>query len=89
MLDDILECLVEHEMPLAGIAARGHPIETVRRVERTAQLAGGVDSLDAIERLKAALELVDMVRLDHFRGFEAYWSVPAGSETAEPTKEKR
>ena len=23
-----------------------------------------------------------MVRLDHFRGFAAYWSVPAGSETA-------
>ncbi|MFO1171964.1 MAG: NAD+ synthase [Hyphomicrobiaceae bacterium] len=39
VLDDILECLVEHEMPLAGIAARGHPIETVRRVERMLNLA--------------------------------------------------
>ena len=25
---------------------------------------------------------VDYVRIDHFRGFEAYWSVPAGEETA-------
>ena len=35
-----------------------------------------------IRRLKAALALVDYVRLDHFRGFEAYWSVPAGEPTA-------
>ena len=34
-------------------------------------------------RLKSTLELVDYVRIDHFRGFEAYWKVPAGSETAE------
>jgi 4-alpha-glucanotransferase len=26
---------------------------------------------------------VDLIRLDHFRGFEAYWQVPAGSPTAE------
>jgi 4-alpha-glucanotransferase len=35
-----------------------------------------------IHRLKASLALVDYVRLDHFRGFEAYWSVPAGEPTA-------
>ncbi len=35
-----------------------------------------------IERLKAALAQVDMVRLDHFRGFEAYWEVPASESTA-------
>ena len=35
-----------------------------------------------IRRLKASLDLVDLVRLDHFRGFEAYWSVPAGEPTA-------
>lgn len=35
-----------------------------------------------IDRIKAALALVDLVRLDHFRGFEAYWSVPAGEATA-------
>jgi 4-alpha-glucanotransferase len=35
-----------------------------------------------IERLSASTALADMVRIDHFRGFEAYWSVPAGAETA-------
>ena len=35
-----------------------------------------------IERIKASLNLVDYIRIDHFRGFEAYWSVPAGEETA-------
>jgi 4-alpha-glucanotransferase len=35
-----------------------------------------------IERLRATLALVDMIRLDHFRGFEAYWEVPAGERTA-------
>ena len=35
-----------------------------------------------IARLRASAELNDMVRIDHFRGFEAYWSVPADSETA-------
>jgi len=35
-----------------------------------------------IERLRASLELADLVRIDHFRGFEAYWSVPAAAETA-------
>ncbi len=36
-----------------------------------------------IDRLKAQLDRVDLVRLDHFRGFEAYWEVPAGAATAE------
>jgi 4-alpha-glucanotransferase len=35
------------------------------------------------ERLRATLTTVDLVRLDHFRGFEAYWAVPAGDSTAE------
>jgi 4-alpha-glucanotransferase len=35
-----------------------------------------------IERLRAALGLVDLVRLDHFRGFEAHWEIPAGEKTA-------
>jgi 4-alpha-glucanotransferase len=34
-------------------------------------------------RMRATLEHVDVVRLDHFRGFEAYWEVPAGMPTAE------
>jgi 4-alpha-glucanotransferase len=35
-----------------------------------------------IQRLQATRELVDIIRLDHFRGFEAYWEVPAGDPTA-------
>jgi 4-alpha-glucanotransferase len=35
-----------------------------------------------IDRLRASAELTDLVRIDHFRGFEAYWSVPAESDTA-------
>jgi 4-alpha-glucanotransferase len=36
-----------------------------------------------VQRLQATLEQVDLVRLDHFRGFEAYWEIPAGMPTAE------
>lgn len=35
-----------------------------------------------VKRFKATLEYVDIVRIDHFRAFEAYWQVPAGEETA-------
>jgi 4-alpha-glucanotransferase len=35
-----------------------------------------------IERIRHTLSLVDIVRIDHFRGFEASWEVPAGEETA-------
>ena len=35
-----------------------------------------------IRRLAAAGQLYDVVRLDHFRGLEAYWSVPFGDKTA-------
>jgi 4-alpha-glucanotransferase len=35
-----------------------------------------------IERLRISAEQADIVRIDHFRGFESYWSVPAGSDTA-------
>jgi 4-alpha-glucanotransferase len=35
-----------------------------------------------IERFRTAFTLVDIVRLDHFRGFAAYWEVPASEETA-------
>lgn len=34
------------------------------------------------QRIKAVLNQVDIVRLDHFRGFEAYWEIPYGNETA-------
>ena len=36
-----------------------------------------------VERFRATLSQVDLVRIDHFRGFEAYWEVPAEHETAE------
>ena len=32
--------------------------------------------------MRRVLELVDVFRIDHFRGFAAYWTVPAGAETA-------
>ncbi|HIC89986.1 MAG TPA: 4-alpha-glucanotransferase [Anaerolineae bacterium] len=35
-----------------------------------------------IARFRATLTMVDIVRLDHFRGFEAYWEVPATEKTA-------
>ncbi|MEM1180467.1 MAG: 4-alpha-glucanotransferase [Acidobacteriota bacterium] len=35
-----------------------------------------------VERLQANLEIADLVRLDHFRGFAGYWRVPAAAETA-------
>jgi NAD+ synthase len=39
VLDDILTCLIEHEMRLADIVARGHDLETVQKVERLLYLA--------------------------------------------------
>ena len=36
-----------------------------------------------IERLGATLKTVDIIRLDHFRGFAGYWEIPAGMPTAE------
>ena len=35
-----------------------------------------------IERLRESFKIYDIVRIDHFRGFESYWEVPAGSETS-------
>ena len=35
-----------------------------------------------INRLEAAGKLYDVVRMDHFRGFESYWEVPYGETTA-------
>jgi 4-alpha-glucanotransferase len=35
-----------------------------------------------VARVRRTLTLFDMIRLDHFRGFEAYWSIAADSETA-------
>ena len=35
-----------------------------------------------IERFRRTFELVDLTRVDHFRGFVAYWAVPEGRRTA-------
>ena len=35
-----------------------------------------------IERIRSNLSFYDIVRIDHFRGFESYWSIPAGESTA-------
>ncbi len=35
-----------------------------------------------VARIRRSLALYEMIRLDHFRGFEAYWSIPAEAETA-------
>jgi len=60
---------------------------------KTGQLWGNpVYDWDALEgtqfawwkkRIQLGLKMFDYIRLDHFRGFEAYWEVSAGEETAE------
>ena len=42
-----------------------------------------------IKRVENIMELVDIVRIDHFRAFESYWSIPAGEETAVNGKWKK
>jgi 4-alpha-glucanotransferase len=41
------------------------------------------------ERLRRTFELVDLCRVDHFRGFVSYWSVPAGRTTARTGRWRR
>jgi 4-alpha-glucanotransferase len=36
-----------------------------------------------VARARAMLSLVDIIRIDHFRGFAAYWEIPGGDQTAE------
>ncbi len=42
-----------------------------------------------IKRVKSTLELVDLIRLDHFRGFYDFWEIPAGAPTAESGRWRR
>ncbi|GAB4560528.1 MAG: 4-alpha-glucanotransferase [Anaerolineae bacterium] len=35
-----------------------------------------------VERFRRLLQMVDIIRIDHFRGFQACWAVPAGAESA-------
>ena len=39
-----------------------------------------------IRRMRAALRIFDLVRIDHFRGFDTYWAIPVGAETARAGK---
>jgi 4-alpha-glucanotransferase len=42
-----------------------------------------------IERFRRTFELVDLTRVDHFRGFVSYWAVPEGDATAEHGRWRR
>jgi 4-alpha-glucanotransferase len=42
-----------------------------------------------VERVRRTLELFDLARIDHFRGFVAYWAVPRGARTAQGGSWKR
>jgi 4-alpha-glucanotransferase len=42
-----------------------------------------------VERMRRSFELLDLARIDHFRGFVAYWAVPAGARTARAGRWKR
>jgi 4-alpha-glucanotransferase len=42
-----------------------------------------------IDRLRSAFALYDIIRLDHFRGFEDYWEIPAGASDARGGKWRR
>lgn len=53
----------------------GNPVYNWDELERT-------DFKWWIRRVEAILEYVDIVRIDHFRGFQAYWAVPQGETTA-------
>ena len=82
-----LFCLDEHQRPrfVAGVppdyfSAQGQlwgdPVYDWETLRRTGYRW-------CIDRLRALLAHVDVVRLDHFRGFTAAWHVPAGATTAE------
>ncbi|HEY9771272.1 MAG TPA: 4-alpha-glucanotransferase [Coleofasciculaceae cyanobacterium] len=53
----------------------GNPVYNWEELERT-------DFKWWIRRVEATLEYVDIIRIDHFRGFQAYWAVPQGETTA-------
>ena len=42
-----------------------------------------------VKRIEKMTELADIVRIDHFRAFESYWSIPFGSKTAKTGKWKK
>ena len=42
-----------------------------------------------VERFRSVFELVDVARIDHFRGFVSYWAIPAGHKTARQGRWRR
>ncbi|OOM79150.1 4-alpha-glucanotransferase [Clostridium sp. BL-8] len=54
----------------------GNPIYDWNYMERT-------DYKWWIDRIRQSLNLYDVLRIDHFKGFESYWSIPYGDPTAE------
>ncbi|BAZ45553.1 4-alpha-glucanotransferase [Chondrocystis sp. NIES-4102] len=53
----------------------GNPVYNWQRLQET-------DFKWWVRRVEGILEYVDIIRIDHFRGFQAYWAVPQGEETA-------
>lgn len=53
----------------------GNPVYNWEALEKT-QFAWWV------QRVESLLELMDIIRIDHFRGFESFWAVPQGETTA-------
>ncbi|MCC0176804.1 4-alpha-glucanotransferase [Waterburya agarophytonicola K14] len=53
----------------------GNPVYNWEELEKT-------DFKWWIRRVEGILEYVDIIRIDHFRGFQAYWAVPQGEKTA-------
>ena len=88
---------------LFKLDSKGHPLEVAGvppdYFSATGQLWGNpLYDWDAmkddgyrwwIERVRNQLDQIDYIRIDHFRGFEAYWAVPAGEETAMNGKWKK
>ncbi len=57
----------------------GNPLFDWKRLEATSYAWW-------MERLRANFELYDVVRIDHFRGFESYWEIPFGAPSAKAGK---
>ncbi len=79
-LDDLGNPLVVAGVPPDYFSATGqrwgNPIYRWEKMEKRGFLWW-------IDRFRINFSMVDMVRLDHFRGFEAYWEIPAHEPTAE------
>jgi 4-alpha-glucanotransferase len=53
----------------------GNPVYNWEKLQKT-------DFIWWMQRFHAILDFVDLIRIDHFRGFQAYWGVPGDEETA-------